>query len=66
MEAEAIEKVRDMEIETKTVLEEQRSGIINQASHERNLQESKAASTVQSLEQQLRLQYMSYPRSFVK
>ena len=42
MEAEAIEKVRDMEIETKTMLEEQRSGIINQASYERNLQASKA------------------------
>ena len=60
MEAEAIEKVRDMEIETKTMLEEQRSDIINQTSNERNLQECKAAIIVQSLEQQLRLQSMSY------
>ena len=48
------QKVRDMEIQTNCFLEEHRRGPINWAIYELNLQESEAASTAQSLEQQLR------------
>ena len=58
IEEEATQEVRDMDIQTKAMLEEQSSGLINQADYELNLQENKAANAVQNLEQQLRQQYM--------
>ena len=62
MDEEATQTVRDMDVQTKTMLEEQRSGPTNQANYGLNLQEMKAANTVQSLEQHLRQQYMELCR----
>ena len=56
LEDEATQTVLEMEIRTEAMLEEQRRGIINHANYELNMQENKAVSTVQNLEQQLRQQ----------
>ena len=65
MEDEAAWKIREVEIQTTAFLEEQRLTILKEAAYELGMQENKAASAVQILEQQLHQQFLEFSsRSF--
>ena len=65
MEDEAAWKIREVEKQTTAKLEEQRLNILKEAAYELGMQENKAASAVQILEQQRHQQYMEFSsRSF--
>ena len=65
VEDEAAWKIREVEILTTAIFEEQRLTILKEAAYELGMQENKAANAVQILEQQLHQHYMEFSsRSF--
>ena len=65
MEDEAAWKIREVEMQTTAILEEQRLNILKEAAYELGVQENKAANAVQILEQQRQQQYVELSsRSF--
>ena len=58
MEDEAAWKIREVEMQTTAILEDQRLNILKEAAYELGMQENKAANAAQNLEQQRHQQKM--------